>query len=154
LPKVEVDDDDLACLVRQLFSDGQPRDRESALRELAASLGHQRLGHRVRSRLETGLRSAVRRGILQNVSGKLSIHCRNINDYEFSFLKSQFLTSMGRTWITRKEAAQSLARWLGFRRTGSVIEKAVRSVINGLLRVGSIEKEGPELIRRSKKQPI
>ena len=115
---MEVDDDALACLVRQLFSDGQLRDRESALRELAAGLGHQRLGHRVRSQLETGLRSAVRRGILQNLSGKLSIHCRNISDYEFSFLKTQFLPSMGRTWITRKEAAQSLARWLGFRRTG------------------------------------
>lgn len=148
MPKVVVDQDELPCLVRQLFSDGQIMDRESAMRELATSLGHQRLGHRVRSQLLSGLRSAVRRGILQNVRGELSIHCRNINDYEFSFLKSQFLPSMGRTWITRKEAAQALARWLGFRRTGPVIEKAVRSLINGLLRSGSIEKEGAKWIRR------
>lgn len=143
-----MDQDELPCLVRQLFGDGQIMDRETAMRELATSLGHRRLGHRVRSQLLSGLRSAVRRGILQNVRGKLSIHCRNITDYEFSFLKSQFLPSMGRTWITRKEAAQSLARWLGFRRTGPVIEKAVRSLINGLLRSGRIEKEGSEWIRR------
>lgn len=102
----------------------------------------------MRSELQSGLRSAVRRGILQNVGGLLSIHCRNINDYEFNFLKSQFLPSMGRSWITRKQAAQSLARWLGFRRTGPAIEKAVRSLINGLLREGRLEKKGPEWLRR------
>ncbi len=113
---MEVDDDDLACLVRQLFSDGQPRDRESALREIAASLGHQRLGHRARSQLETALRSAVRRGILQNTGGKLSIHCQTIKDYERGFLKEQLLAAInqnGRVWIERDEAMKRLQTALG-----------------------------------------
>ncbi len=88
-------------------------------------------------------------GSIENHDCPSRIHCQTINDYDFSFLKSQFLPSMGRTWITRREAAQSLARWLGFRRTGSSIEKAVRSVINGLLRVGIIEKDGAEWIRKA-----
>ena len=97
----------------------------------------------------TALRTAVRRGIIQNIRGELSILNRNIEDYDPHFLKTQFLAAIGRSWITRKEAGQSLARWLGFRRTGPNIEKSVRSCINSLLRSGEIEKEGLDWIRRA-----
>jgi hypothetical protein len=143
-----VDVDEVPCLIRQLLGDGQPRDRDTTLRELASSLGHQRLGHRVRSQLETGLRTCVRRGVVQNARGQLSILNRTIGDYDFRFLKTQLLPAMGRSWITRKDVTQCLARWLGFRRTGPVIEKTVRSLINALLREGSLEKNGPEWLRR------
>ncbi len=55
----------------------------------------------------------------------------------------------GRLWHTRDEAIRLFTRWLGFRRTGSLIEETARSLINGLLREGSLEKNGPDEIRRA-----
>ena len=143
-----MEDAELTILIRQLFSDGRPRDRESALRDLASRLGRRRLTGGLRSQLESALRTAVRRGILQNARGELSLLARNFSDYEIPFLKSQFLPAIGRTWITRKAAGQRLARWLGYGRTGPVIEKTVCTLINSLLRSGQLEKEGADWIRR------
>ncbi|MEO8614184.1 MAG: hypothetical protein ABI600_03505 [Luteolibacter sp.] len=42
---------------------------------------------------------------------------------------------------------RTFARWLGFRRTGSVIDETARSLIKGLLREGRLEKDG-DCIRR------
>jgi hypothetical protein len=39
-------------------------------------------------------------------------------------------------------------RWLGFARTGPVIEDTARSLIHGLLREGRLEASGAEMIRR------
>jgi hypothetical protein len=40
-------------------------------------------------------------------------------------------------------------RWLGFARTGPLIEDTGRSLINGLLREGRLEADGAQLIRRT-----
>ncbi len=47
------------------------------------------------------------------------------------------------------DTALRLARWLGFRRTGKIIDESARSLINGLLREGSLEKDGQSWIRRA-----
>ncbi|MBL9159172.1 MAG: hypothetical protein JNJ70_16950 [Verrucomicrobiales bacterium] len=147
--RTEVDEADLPCFIRQLFNDGRARDRASALRELARLLGHQRLGPRVRLSLESALRTAVRRGILQNVRGELSLYARSVTDCDAAFLKSQFLAAIGRAWITRQEASRCFARWLGYRRTGPHLETSARSCINSLLRSGHLEKNGSDWIRRA-----
>ncbi len=132
----------MLCSIRQLFSDGRSCDRATALRQLAQALGHQRLGPRIRKALSTDLRTAVRRRILQNERGKLSLNCRTIEDYDRSFLKAQFLASLARTWTSRDAATTAFARWLGFARTGPIITDTTRSLIRGLLREGRIESDG------------
>ena len=50
--------------------------------------------------------------------------------------------------IERDEAIRAFARWMGFRRTGRSIDETARSLINGLLREGRLERQD-QLIRRS-----
>lgn len=125
--------------LRDLFAGGRRFAREDALHRLARKLGYKRVGPTIREILSGDLRAAVRRGILENSGGELGLLCRRVHHYRRSFLQQQFLASLGARWIERDEAPRLLARWLGFARTGSSIEGAVRSLINGLLRTGRLE---------------
>ncbi len=151
IPIDQTERDDVLAVVRETFSSGGARDRETALREVSQALGYERLGTRIREILNRDIRTAVRRGILQNNGEDLSILCRSIEHYERAFLKEQFLAAInqsGRVWVERDDAIRIFARWLGFRRTGSLIDTTARSLINGLLRDGSLEKDGQDCIRR------
>ncbi len=103
----------------------------------------------IREVLHRDLLAAVRRGILQNQGGELSLLSRSIDEYDRDFLKDQFLASIGRKWTDRDEACRAFARWLGFARTGPVIEQTARSLMNGLLREDRLEADGQSMIRRS-----
>ncbi|MEA2326210.1 MAG: hypothetical protein QOE68_1169, partial [Thermoanaerobaculia bacterium] len=143
------DRDELICVIRQLFTTGGPRDRETAIQDLKAALGYQRLGSRIRETLDNAFRTAVRRGVLTSDGDSLFLQTRSIDDYERSFLKDQFLASLeGRTWKEREDAIRDFARWLGFRRTGPNIDETARSLINGLIREGRLESQAA-LIRRA-----
>jgi hypothetical protein len=148
-PIDQTDRSDVLAVIRQMFSDGQPRSRDNAIRDIAQELGYERVGHRIADVLHTDLLTAVRRGILQNVGSELRLLVRSIADYEREFLKVQFLASIGRSWIERDDAIQNFCRWMGFRRTGQIIDETARSVINGLLRESRLEANGPNLIRRT-----
>lgn|GEM_PF-1575076 len=144
--------DEVLAVIRELFSTGSARDRDTALWEVAQALGYARVGSRIRDVLHRDLLTAVRRGILQNEGGELSLLCRSIEDYERDFLKEQFLAAIhqnGRVWREREAAIRLFARWLGYRRTGKLIDATARSLINGLLREGSLEKDGQDRIRRA-----
>jgi hypothetical protein len=106
------------------------------------------MGTTTRDTLDNALRTAVRRGVLANDGVGLRLEVRRIEDYRRDFLKEQFLASLeGRAWKERADAIRGLARWLGFRRTGRVIDETLRSIINGLIRERRLETQG-ELIRR------
>lgn len=145
----DLDREDLICRIRQLFGDGQERERDEAIDALARELDYQRTGTRIHEELNNALRTAVRRGILANKSGAVSLFARTIEQYDRDFLKEQFLASLpGRQWIVRDDAVRAFARWMGYRRTGSAIEDAARSLVNGMLRDGRLESGGSQ-IRRS-----
>ncbi len=72
-----------------------------------------------------------------------------MRDYEREFQKENFLSAIGRTWIEREDAIRLFARWLGYARTGPIIEDAARSLINGLIREGRLEKDGDRIRRVS-----
>ena len=144
----EPDREELMCAIRQLFSDGQSRGREEAIKDLSRQLGHERVGPRIGEELSNALRTAVRRGILSNNNDTLELMVRAISDYKRDFLKDQFLASLqGRSWEERDTAIRNFARWLGFSRTGPVVDKTTRSLISGLLRENKLESDGL-LIRR------
>jgi type I restriction enzyme S subunit len=147
-PIDQTDRAEVLAVIRHIFSDGFSGGRENAIRAIARELGYHRTGHRIQQILDDDLRAAVRRGILDSSNGELRLLARSIIDYDRDFLKKQFLAAIERGWIRRDEAIQTFARWLGFRRTGPVIDETARSLINGLIREGRLEAEGPELIRR------
>jgi hypothetical protein len=110
------------CVVRKVFSQGGGRDRETAIRDLARTMGFERTGSRIREECESMIRTAVRRGILTNGADGISLATHSIADYDRAFLKEQFLASLdGRTWHERENAIRNFARWLGFNRTGPVL---------------------------------
>jgi hypothetical protein len=135
------------AVIRKVFGNGSPRERETALHELAEALGYGRVGSRIRALLEDGLRTALRRGILHHERGEFSLLCRSIEGYERDFLKQQFVAAIGRTWTGRDGAARTFARWLGFTRTGETIAQEVRSLITGLLRERRLERDGTRIRR-------
>ncbi|MEK6373002.1 MAG: S24 family peptidase [Acidobacteriota bacterium] len=144
----QLDRDELVCMIRQLFSDGEIRDRDSAIRELARDLGYERAGSRIHEILDNALRTAVRRGVIANAGDGLALDGRRIEDYKRDFLKDQFLASLeGRAWKEREDAIRDFARWLGFLRTGPVIDDTSRSIINGLIREGRLESNGSSIRR-------
>jgi AIPR protein len=144
----DLEADDFACNIRQLFNGGQRYVRDDAIAEMAKMLGCERVSARVKEELDNALRTAVRRGIVVNTGGEFALSARSITDYERDFLKEQFLASMqGRSWAEREESIRKFARWLGFRRTGPAIDDAARSVINGLIRANRLESSGSQIRR-------
>jgi type I restriction enzyme, S subunit len=148
-PIDQTDRSNVLAVIRQVFGDGRPRNRQDAIRQVAQALGYGRVGRRINDVLQTDLLIAVRRGILDNVEGELILLARSITDYDRDLLKRQFLAAVGRSWIERDEAIQNFCRWMGFRRTGQIIDETARSLIQGLLRESRLEADGPNLIRRS-----
>ena len=149
-PKIDIENTDrneVMCRIRQLFGEGGARDRETALKQLSLSLGYQRLGTKVREILERDLLSAVRRGILINNGGHLQLATGGLDAVDRDELKDGFLAAIGRSWIDREEAVRAFARFLGYARTGPVLDDTARSLMNGLIRDGRLESDGPNLRR-------
>jgi hypothetical protein len=146
-PINQTDRTEVLCTIRQLFSDNQARDRDTAIHDVAGALGYQRVGPRIREIFHTDLVTAMRRGILQNQNGQLSLLARDLRDYQRDFLKENFLSAVGRVWIERADAIQAFARWLGFSRIGSAIEETGYSLINGLLRDRRLEADKSRIRR-------
>ena len=146
--RLDLDQIEWPCEIRKLFSSRGERDREMAIKELASVLGYQRVREGLRERLDSALSLAVRRGILENRDGELSLLNRSISEYQLDFLKEQFLASLeGHAWKEREDAIRDFARWLGYSRTSEQIDENARSIINGLIRQGKIEAEGTRVRR-------
>jgi hypothetical protein len=126
------------------------RDRDHAIRDVADALGYRRVGSRIRDTLSRDIQTAVRRGILDNSGGQYSLLCRSIDGYTRDHLIEMLSAAMGSTWQTRDEAITAAARHLGYRRTGKRIRNAFKSAINGALRRGLLERDGPENIHKAR----
>jgi hypothetical protein len=144
----DIDQSEIMAAIRQVFNDGGARDRDASMRDVARELGFDRTGSRIQERLDGDLIAAVKRGIIANKKGELSLAARTIEDYDRDYLKTLFLSDMGSTWWDREDAINRAARYLGFTRTGSRISDYFKSIINGLLREGRLESDPNKGIRR------
>jgi hypothetical protein len=137
------------CEIRKLFSSGGACDREAAIKELSVGQGYRRLGSVIRETIDRELVTAVKRGILKNESGLLSLLSRDLSDYDRDFLKQQFLSSLeGTAWRDREDAIKAFARWMGYGRTSEGMADVIKSLIKGQIREGRIEADG-ERIRKA-----
>ncbi|MBN1654573.1 MAG: restriction endonuclease subunit S [Deltaproteobacteria bacterium] len=146
--KIDIDDterDDIMGCIREAFSTGGPRDRETAIRDIARAAGYTRVGDRVREVLDTDVLTAVRRGILNNERGQLSLLCRAIDEYEKDHLVDMLLATTGNSWSEQDDLIRATARHLGFRRTGAQIQDTIKNTIRTAILRGLIEREGTRL---------
>jgi hypothetical protein len=135
--------------IRELFSSGIELERSAAITAVAHTAGFRRTGSKIADEIDSALIAAVKRGIIKNNRGVLSIDCRQIGQYPRDLLIKALLASMGFSWTERDEAIRAAARYLGFRRTGSAIRSAFKSAINSAIRRGLLEHEG-DIIRRTR----
>lgn len=144
----EISYDDAMAIVREVFSEGGSRDREQAIRDLAAAMGWERVGARVRETVDGLLRAAVRRGILSNEQGQYTLLVRSAADYTRDHLIDMLLASMDGGWSDRDDVVRATARHLGFRKAGSAFREEMKSAINGAIRRGLLEYEGERVRKR------
>lgn len=142
----DFDRNEIIAAIREVFAAGEQLDRETATREVARKLGFARTEPRIAEAIDLALIAAVKRGVIKSIKrsgrGWLSLDCRQIGDYPRELLTEMLLAAMGRGWTEREEAVRAAARHLGFRRTGSAIRDAFKSVFTGAIRRGSLEYEG------------
>ena len=145
------DKNDIMALIREIMAKHGPCDRDTLTKHCAQAMGYQRVVQSVAETITNAIRTAKRRGIVEEQHGTLHLDRTPLDQWDRTFLKTQFLATLnqnGRIWLKREETTRLLARWLGFRRTGHIIEETTRSLIRSLLRDGSIEKDGQDWIRR------
>ena len=150
VPVDQLDRNDVWAAIRDVFAAGGPRDRDQAIREVARALGYARVGAKIDEALSNDLRTAVRRGILENQNGEYTLLCRSIEQYQLDHLVEMLVAAMGGNWQSRDEATTAATRHMGYRRTGSKITEAFKSAINAGLRRGLLERDGPDLIRKAR----
>ena len=145
------DTNELVAEARALFAEGKARSRDQAIDELRGKLAYRLPEGDFWQRLDDILRTCVRRGILDNDAGMLSLRYRSFAEHaqdDRDGLKSQFLASLnGRTWTERDDAIAAFARWMGFRRTGARIGDIAESLVKGLLREGRLERDSSRIRR-------
>lgn len=139
---------ELPWLIRELFRDGSPRTPEKAIRGIKQEICR-RLTPKHRKAIQSGLLTAVRRGILKRQNGDYVIANRRFSDYDDAFLETRLLAALGRNRCKRSEAPRLLARWLGFYVTSAPIKETTKRLIRRLVRTGRINAEGRDWIRRA-----
>ena len=154
VPIEQTDRDDVLGTIREVFGAGGPRSRDQAIHDLADALGYGRAGSKIGAVLRDDMRTAVRRGILDNQGGRFTLLCQTIDEYARDHLVEMLLAAMGPNWQTRDEAITAAARHLGFRRTGSNIRAAFKSAINASIRRSLIERDGADHIRRQSRSHL
>lgn len=111
-------------------------------------LGYPAADPKTQAETENVIQAAIKRGILLDEGGDMSLLGRSISEYPREVLKEQFLASLnGNNWVERSESIPRFAQWLGFKRTGPNIEDAAKSVINSLIRADRLEKTGSQIRR-------
>jgi hypothetical protein len=133
--------EELLAMVREVVCGPEPIARDQAIHEIAGRMGAERVGSRVREAVESALNTASRRSIIYTDTRGLRPHCRTIGDYSRDDLKNVLRAVVGRTWTDEEEAIRMGARYLGFRRTGSLIQKAFKSALRGALMQGQLERD-------------
>lgn len=144
----EIDRDEIMSAIREVSSSVESLEPETAIIQIARVLGFRRTGARMKERLRSALRTAIRRHIINRDKGVISIECATIDDYTRDELVETLLVTMGSAWWDREEAIRAASRRLGFRRTGNRITKAFKSAINGALRRGKLEPDGRQIRKK------
>lgn len=147
--------DDVVAVIRDVFREWRDVSRDEAVKLVFLKLQHcglaaRRLGSNNRADLDGHLLAAVRRGIIVREGGVYNLDCASIADYGRDDLIKHLRSAIGRVWHTRDEAIIATARYVGFRRTGKVIRKVLKTTINSAIRRKEVERDGPLLIRKAR----
>ncbi len=146
----DVSQEESLAKIRKVFADAGTRagaERGLAMKTISQELGFGRLGSNIREELESNLRTAVRRRIIERVDsdGTYRLATRSIGDYlldppdSYTDLRRFLCAAIGRTWTDEAEAIRKTARYLGFARTGEGISKVLSGAVKSAQIRGQVE---------------
>lgn len=152
----EVPQTEVLALIRKAFTEFGTRegaDRGDALKVVSEKLGFDRVGTIIREELESHLRTAVHRRIIErmNGNGTYALATRRIEDYlmdggdKYADLRRFLRAAISRAWINEDVAIRNTARYLGFARTGENIVLTLKGAINSAIRRNELERRGSEI---------
>lgn len=147
-PTADFDYETLLFELRPTITEHGALEREELIKAIATRLGYQRTGKAIRENIESAINAGVRRGIIVNEGGYYTIATRTIEEYDRDTLTRALLAVLHITWHNQDEAIRETTRYLGFRRTGSVIQETFVSIIRGAIRKGVLERDGGDIRRR------
>lgn len=118
------------------------------LREVAAVLGYQRLGSRIKETLRGNMRAAIRRGILESDGDYVRALTITMNDYERDELRDTLKSVMRKgTTYDREDVIHAVAHHLGFQRVREDTRRHIKSAINSAIRQGLLDYQGNQIWR-------
>src|SRR5262245_19803305 len=91
----------------RFFSDGAECERDTAISKLASQIGLEKPSSPLRAEIDSVLRSAVQRGILESSGDVLQLSARSIGDYSRDQLKTQFLCVTARVELDRERGCHT-----------------------------------------------
>lgn len=106
IPLDQSDRYEMMAIIRDVFSTTGAEEiftRDVAKREIARALGYERVGARINEVLDNDIRTAVRRGILENSGGGLRLLGRSIHQYTRDHLIDMCLSDLPSGWCERDD---------------------------------------------------
>ncbi|CAN5474422.1 hypothetical protein BH11PSE7_BH11PSE7_00070 [soil metagenome] len=147
-PQIDVLTDAKAmCAIRAILTRHGALSRADLIRYTGRELGFARTSPRLAVLLDSAIRTAVRRGVVENSAGTLSLLVRDMDGYNSAHLKDLLLTVIRAEGgkCQKADAPRLLARALGFARTGSSINITVEAVVRSLVRAGRLESNAGQI---------
>jgi hypothetical protein len=142
-PAEDLDTEQVMAAFRQAARGRGWVGRLELLRAVAAELGYQRLGSRLRKALKGHMKAAVRRKILEADGHLVRAATAAAEDYNLGDLRGA-LCSVMRTGqrYGREDVIHAVARHLGFERVRETVLRRIKSAINSAIRQGVLRYEG------------
>jgi type I restriction enzyme S subunit len=149
----ELDDEEIdefmAAFRSSCWGDGD-MTQDDLLREVANQFGYERVGKEIRARLKNHLRAAIRRRIIARDGQFVYCPTKIFRNYERADLVRAVRAVMrSGTEYDREEVARAVARYLGYSQLSSGIRSGLKSIFNGMLRRGMLDRRGARGIVRT-----
>jgi hypothetical protein len=150
-PHREIDDfetDEIMARIRQKTRGRGWMDREELLKEVSLTLGFQRLGPRIRETMESHLRTAIKRKILEPDSDQVRIYAASMDQYDLEVLRDTLCSVMraGKRY-EREEVIQLVSHYLGFSRVTDNVRQSMKSAFRSGLLQGILSADGDVIWR-------
>jgi type I restriction enzyme S subunit len=147
-PTAIPDQQTIMAAFRKAFRDQKERGREDLLKEVASTLGFQRLSNKLKVKLQADMRAAMLRGIIQSSGDAILPGNRNIEEYGREDLLKFICSVMRKNSLLDEETViQDTLKHLGFQRITDRMRGEVLSALKSGIRKGMITREKGQIYR-------
>lgn len=142
-PLDQIEQADIMATFRKVSRSSLGMEPEELLREVAKAFGYQRLGAKMKIRLQGDLHAAKIRRIIQNDNGLICPAAPTIQHYEDDDLIKTLRSVIRKGYeYPRDHLVEAAAKHLGFETPGDAFKKRIKSVFRKAIRRGVLYRNG------------